>query len=185
MKSLLYEKFAVFSIPRILFFGIMGIILLALPSFVLNNAFYAVVGYLALSGIFGLVYFIRDKREKHVLNYASMTVSAILILFGISSMIFARYLVNVSPLYLGALLLIEGVYYFIVALCGPGAFQRSLLIIFSIIVFLGGAGVIVFTLGFGVNGLSGLTKISGFVSILSCAYALAAYLFYQKMRNGI
>jgi len=155
----------------------MGIILLAIPSFVLNGAFYAVVGYLVLAGIFGLVYFIRSKGEKHLLNYASVAVSVILILFGICGVVFSRYLVNVSPLYLGALLLIEGVDYFSVALCSSGGLRRSFLIILSVIVFLGGMGVIVFTLGFGIDGLSGLAKVSGASSILSCVYALAAYLF--------
>lgn len=177
MKTLLCKRFIKFSIPRILFFGVMGIVLLALPSFVLNGAFYAVVGYLVLAGIFCIVDCSRRKDKKNLLDFASIIISAILILFGINSLVFTRYLVNVSPLYFGALLLIEGMYYLIVAICGAGALQRIVLTILSIIVFLSGAGVVVFTLGFGVDGLSGLAGISGVSSILSCAYALLAYLF--------
>ena len=124
MKSLRYERFTRFSIPRILFFGIMGIILFAIPSFVLSGAFYAVVGYLVLAGVYSLVYFIR-RGEKHLLKYTSVSVSVILILFGFISMVFARYLANVSPLYLGAIILIESVCYFSVSLCGTGALRDS------------------------------------------------------------
>lgn len=179
MKTLIRKRFIKFSIPRILFFGIMGMLLFALPSFVLNGAFYGVAGYLVLAGIFGIADCLPRKIKKNPLDYACIVISPILILFGIHSLVFTRYLVNVSPLYLGALLLIEGVYYLIVAVCATGLL-RSVLMILSVTVFLSGAGVVVFTLGFGVDGLSGLACVSGISAILSCMYALIAYLFVGR-----
>lgn len=172
MKLTLYERFTRFSVPRTLFFCIMGVVLLVVPSFALNGAFYAIVGYLIVAGIFGFVDCLR--RKKSWFGYVSLTISAILVLFGVGSILFARYLVHVAPLYLGALFLIEGVLYFIIAPVTPRGLKRTLLIVLSIMVFVGGAAVIVFTLGFGVDGVSGLGRVAGISSILAGVYSLIA-----------
>lgn len=179
MKATLHKRFIRFLVPRILYFCITGIILLLTPSFALKGAFYAVVMYLFLAGVFGIIDRVRVK--KNWFDYVCIALSALLILFGACSILFAQYLVHMAPLYLGALLLMEGARYFIIAVSTPEGLNKPLLVLLSIFVLVGGAAVIVFTLGFGVDGVSGLGRIAGIGSILAGIYALVACLNYQKM----
>jgi TctA family transporter len=58
--------------------------------------------------------------------------------------------------------------------------QRGLLVALSGIAFLGGVAVLVFTFGFGIGGIPGLTKVSSVALLLAGLYELAAYLVYRK-----
>lgn len=179
MKSLLRNRFLRHSMPRIFFFGMMGATLFVHPSFIVNGAFYAVAGYLLFVSVFGIVDRIRIKGRKSRRDYAGIIVSAVLLLFVANSLVFARYLAHLAPLCLGAFLMLEGLYYFSVSLYGPEGWQRGILAVLSILVFLSGMSVVLFTLGFGVHGLLGLSAVSGIASGLSCAYALTACLLYR------
>lgn len=179
MNFSLQDRFYKLSIPRIFFFGMMGSALLAYPSFIVNGAFYAVTGYLLFVSVFGIPGRFRLKSGKNRLAYAGIVVSALLLLFVANSLVFARYLVHLSPLYLGALLMIEGLGDFSVSLCGPGVWRRGILAVLSILEFFGGMGTVLFTFGFGVRGLSGLATVSCIASGLSCVFALTAFLLYR------
>lgn len=189
MKSLLFDKFAKFALLRAAFWGIMGIILFALPDFLLGGMFYAIVGYMLVDGIWRIVDFVGESSAKnHVykkkavlsLRYFSLVVAVLLIAVVIHSIVFRRLLIEVTPVYLGGLLLLEGILYFVIALRANTFMQRGLLITLSVIVFLGGAAVLIFTFGFGIGGTLGLTKVSGAALLLACFYELAAYLVYRK-----
>ncbi|WP_255624938.1 hypothetical protein [Clostridioides sp. ES-S-0108-01] len=39
---------------------------------------------------------------------------------------------------------------------------------------------VIFTFGFGIGGIVGLTRVSGFASLLSCIYILVAYLIHKR-----
>lgn len=188
MKSLLFEKFAKFAMLRAAFWGIMGIILFTLPDFLLDGMFYAIVGYMLVDGIWRIVDFIRESAANHVpekkgvlpLRYFSLVVAVLLIVVVIHSIIFRHLLIEITTVYLGGLLLLEGIIYFVIALCANTFMQRGLLVVLSGIAFLGGAAVLVFTFGFGIGGIPGLTKVSGAALLLACLYELAAYLVYRK-----
>ncbi|SNS87778.1 Short repeat of unknown function [Anaerovirgula multivorans] len=187
-KSLLFDKFAKFAMLRAAFWGSMGIILFALPDFLLDGMFYAIVGYMLVDGIWRIVDFVRESAANHIhekkagslLRYFSLVIAVLLIVVVIHSIIFRHLLIQVTPVYLGGLLLLEGILYFVIALCANTFMQRGLLVALSGITFLGGAAVLVFTFGFGIGGIPGLTKVSGAALLLACLYELVAYLVYRK-----
>ena len=188
MSKLLFENFTKHSLLRAAFWGIMGIILFALPDFLLGGMYYAIVGYMLVDGILRIVDFARESAANHIrekkagspLHYFSLVVAVLLIVVVIHSIIFRHLLIEVTPVYLGGLLLIRGILYFVIALCANTFMQRGLLVALSGIAFLGGAAVLVFTFGFGIGGIPGLTKVSSAALLLACLYELAAYLVHRK-----
>lgn len=114
-----------------------------------------------------------------MLDCAGIIVSTALLLFVANSLVFARYFVHLLPLCMGEFLMLEGLYYFGVSLCGPGRWQRSTLAVLCILVLASGVGVFYLLLGFGVCGLPGLAAVSGIAPGLSCAYALTACLLHR------
>ncbi|AEE91949.1 conserved membrane protein of unknown function [Tepidanaerobacter acetatoxydans Re1] len=188
MSALLFKNFTKYALLRAAFWGIMGIILFALPDFFLDGMFYAIVGYMLVDGILRIVDFVRESAANHIhekkagspLRYFSLVVAVLLLVVVIHSIIFRDLLIQVTPVYLGGLLLLRGILYFVIALCANTFMQRGLLVALSGIVFLGGAAVLVFTFGFGIGGIPGLIKVSGAALLLACLYELAAYLVYRK-----
>ncbi|MGO1042340.1 hypothetical protein ACTPEO_06360 [Clostridioides difficile] len=181
MNLLLYKRFTKHAILRAVFLGGMGIALLIFPEFLLGGMFYVIVGYMILYGVLRIMDFILKNGAKHLFNYGSLIIAILLIVFGLHSIAFSRYLIHISPVYLGSLLLIEAVVYFVITLCVTIFWQKIILIILASIAFLGGIAVIIFTFGFG--GILGLTRVSGFASLFSCLYTITAYLIYQKSKN--
>lgn len=188
MSTLLLEHFTKYSLLRAAFWGIMGMTLFALPDFLLNGMFYAIVGYMLVDGILRIMGFVRESAVNHIrekkagspLRYFSLVVAVLLIVVVIHSILFRHLLIQVTPVYLGGLLLIRGILFFVIALSANTFLQRGLLVALSGIAFLGGAAVLVFTFGFGIGGIPGLTKVSGTALLLACFYELAAYLVYRK-----
>ncbi|WP_207727259.1 hypothetical protein [Caproicibacter fermentans] len=188
MDAFLFEDFTKCAMLRAAFWGIMGIILFALPNFLLDGMFYAIVGYMLADGIWRIVKFVRESAANHIhdkkagspLRYFSLVIAVLLLVVVAHSIIFRHFLIQITPVYLGGLLLLEGIIYFVIALCANTFPQRGLLVFLSVIAFLGGAAVLVFTFGFGVGGIPGLTKVSGTALLLACLYELAAYLIYRK-----
>lgn len=191
LSALLLENFTKYALLRAAFWGIMGIILFALPDFLLDGMFYAIVGYMLVDGIWRIVDFVRESAANHIpekkagspLRYFSLVVAVLLLVVVIHSIIFRHLLIQVTPVYLGGFLLLKGIIYFVIALCANTFPQRGLLVFLSVIAFLGGAAVLVFTFGFGIGGIPGLTKVSGAALLLACLYELTAYLIYRKKRN--
>ncbi|UUV14167.1 hypothetical protein [Clostridioides difficile] len=177
MNLLLYKRFIKYARLQAVFLGGLGVAILLFPNFLLGSMFYVLVGYIILSGVLLIIDFIRDKTSKPIFNYGSLILASLLIIFGYNSIVFSRYLVHVSPIYLGTLLLIEAMIYFVIALCSTTFWQRSILAIFASVAFLGGMAVFIFTFGFGIGGL---TRVSGFASLISCIYILVAYLIYKR-----
>lgn len=188
MGKLLFENFTKYALLRAAFWGIMGMILFALPDFLLGGMFYAIVGYMLVDGILRIVDFVRESAANHIhakkagspLRYFSLVVAVLLLVVVIHSILFKHLLIQVTPVYLGGLLLIRGILYFVIALSANTFMQRGLLVALSGIALLGGAAVLVFTFGFGIGGIPGLIKISGAALLLACFYELAACLVYRK-----
>ncbi|WMJ86993.1 hypothetical protein [Anaerocolumna sp. MB42-C2] len=188
MYSLLFKNLTKYALFRASFWGVLGMILLTLPDFYLNGMFYMIVGYMLTVGIWRIVGFARECAVNHIkdkkmcspLRYFSLLVAVLLIVVVIQSIIFRHLMIRVTPVYLGGLLLLESILYFIIALCANTFMQRGLLVAFSGIVFLGGAAVLAFTFGFGIGGIMGLTKVSCAALLFACLYELTAYLVYRK-----
>lgn len=140
MNLLIYKRFIKYARLQAVFLGGIGVALLLFPKFLLGSMFYVIVGYIILSGVLLIIDFIREKTTKSILNYGSLVLASLLIVFGCTSIVFSRYLVNVSPIYLDALLLIKAFIYFVIALCATTFWQKSILAIFASIALLGGDG---------------------------------------------
>lgn len=183
MNLLLYKWFIKHAILRVVFLGGMGIALLIFPEFLLGGMFYVIVGYMILYGFLRIVDFILENGTKHLFNYGSLIIAILIIVFGLYSIAFSRYLIHISPVYLGSLLLIEAVVYFVITSCVTIFWKKVILIILASIAFLGGISVLIFTFGFGIGGSLGLARVSGFASLFSCLYTITAYLIYNKPKN--
>lgn len=176
--KLLYEKFEKLALLRAVFFAITGIATLLFTGFLRGTVFYVFAGYVFLLGIWGFADgFFCSKETRAFVRYGNFIVAAFMIVFGILSIIYSRYLVRVAPLYLGGLMLVNGFVYFLATLCAKTRLQWFLALL-SLSVLLGGGAIVIFTFGFEI--VLTLAEVSSITLLLSCAYELIAHLIYRK-----
>lgn len=178
LKSLLFEKFIKYAMLRAAFLGIMGIITFLFPEFLLNGMVYVIGGYVILNGALSIVgAVIHGRNDNKTTSYVNIVISCLLIICGMLSIVYHRYLISILPVFLGSLMMIEGIVYFIIALRLVTK-TKLLLIFISVFIMIGGIASNIFTFGFG--GLPILSQIFGTLLLLSCLYELIAYLVYRK-----
>ena len=182
MTFLQFKKIARWSGLRAALLGAMGLVTLLFPEFLQGSIIYAVAAYAILNGALGILDFLsgRGREEKHI-AYLNLFITAAAILFGILSIVYFRYLISIMPVFLGVLLLIESVVYFIAALCAESRL-KDLLVILSLLVAGGGMALVIFTFGFG--GLEPFAKIFSGLLFLSCVIELLLGLIYRNKNNG-
>ena len=182
MTFLQFKKIARWSGLRAALLGTMGLVTLQFPEFLQGSIIYAVAAYAVLNGALGILDFLsgRDREEKHI-AYLNLFITAAAILLGILSIVYFRYLISIMPVFLGVLLLIESVVYFIAALCAESRL-KALLVILSLFVAGGGMALVIFTFGFG--GLEPFAKIFSGLLFLSCVIELLLGLIYRNKNNG-
>ena len=179
MTFLQFKKIARWSGLRAALLGAMGLVTLLFPEFLQGSIIYAVAAYALLNGALDFLSG-RDREEKHI-AYLNLFITAAAILFGILSIVYFRYLISIMPVFLGVLLLIESVVYFIAALCAESRL-KALLVILSLLVAGGGMALVIFTFGFG--GLEPFAKIFSGLLFLSCVIELLLGLIYRNKNNG-
>ncbi|WP_018751223.1 hypothetical protein [Paenibacillus sanguinis] len=179
LRTLLFESYAKYALLRAAYWGVMGILLFAVPSFLFMGMFYAIIGYMLVDGILHVVNFYK-KKTGSPLRYVSLVIAVLLMAVVIHSIVFRHLLIELTPVYLGGLLLLESLLYAGITLCAHPYRKRALLGALSGMVLLSGAAVLVFTFGFGVGGISGLAKVSGAALLLVCLYEGTAYFVYRK-----
>lgn len=182
MTFLQFKKIARWSGLRAALLGAMGLVTLLFPEFLQGSIIYAVAAYAILNGALGILDFLsgRGREEKHIITL-NLFITAAAILFGILSIVYFRYLISIMPVFLGVLLLIESVVYFIAALCAESRL-KTLLVILSLLVAGGGMALVIFTFGFG--GLEPFAKIFSGLLFLSCVIELLLGLIYRNKNNG-
>lgn len=182
MMKFLFDKFAEYAMLRAVVFAVMGILTLMFSGFLLGTVFYVIVGYVLLCGIWCAAdYVFWSKETKAPVRYGNLVAAVLMIAFGVFSVIYGSYLVHAAPLYLGALMLVNGFIYFIVALCAKTG-MKWLLILLSIFVLIGGCAIFIFTFGFRI--VLTLAQVSCITLLLSCSYELVVSLIYRKSNNG-
>lgn len=183
MSFLQFKKMARWSGLRAALLVAMGFVTLLFPEFLKGNIIYAVAAYAILNGVLGIVDFLsgRGKEEKHI-AYLTLFVMLAAIVFGILSIVYFRYLISILPVFLGVLLLVESIMYFIAALCVKCKLKK-LIIILSLLVGAGGVVLVIFTFGFG--GLLPLVKIFSGLLFLSCITELLIRLTYKNINNNV
>lgn len=169
-----FKKIAKGAILRAVLLGVLGIVTLLFPEFLTDGMVYAIAAYAVLNGGLGIVDFVFDGggEEKNI-AYFNAVVAGLAIVCGVLCIVYYRYLVSSLPVFLGVLLVIESVVYFIAALCVKSRL-KALLIISAILLAAGGAALVLFTFGFG--GIPTLSKMFGVLLLLSCASELLIYL---------
>ena len=182
MSFLQFKKIARWSGLRAALLVAMGFVTLLFPEFLKGSIIYAVAAYAILNGVLGIVDFLsgRSKEEKHIANLNLFVMSAVII-FGILSIVYFRYLISILPVLLGGLLLAESVVYFIAALCVKCKLKALIVILF---LFIGAGGVILVIFTFGFGGLLPLVKIFSSLLFLSCIMELLIGLTYKNINNN-
>ena len=175
---LLSEKFARYSILRAAILFAIGAVTFLFPEFLLHGMVYVIAAYAILNGALGIAdYFLGKKSSPGAAGYVSFVAACLLILFGILSVVYFRYLVSILPVFLGVLMMIESIVYFVIALyMNKGT--KPVLIILAVSIMIGGIVANIFTFGFG--GVTTLSHIFGTLLLLSCAYELTVYLTRRK-----
>lgn len=174
MNNPLYERFFRYAFIRAAILAVMAVLTLVFPALLQNGMVYVIAGYVVLVGALGIFDAVRHpERGKSGIHYGCVALSGILIVFGILAIGYYRYLVGFLPLFLGGVMMAEGVLYFVAALCSKAAI-KPLLIILSVFIFSGGMATIIFSFGFG--GLTALSRITGVLLLLSGAYELTVCL---------
>lgn len=178
MNLIYCENVSKYAIFRAAILCIMSIATFIFPDFLLNGMVYVIAGYMVLNGALCIAdCFTHNKEAKTPINYVSFVLACLLIVLGIFFIAYYRYIVSILPVFLGALMIAESIVCFVTALCTK-AVIRPLLIVLAVIIFIGGAASVIYTLGFG--GLPTLSQIFGVLLLLSCIYELAVYLSRRK-----
>jgi uncharacterized membrane protein HdeD (DUF308 family) len=162
--------------------GLMGVVTLLFPESLLSGMIYVIAGYALLNGALSVASFVADKNEtKTPVNYLNLAGAALMIILGLFSIVYYRYLVRTLPVFFGALTMLEGAVYFVASL-GARTKLKAVLILFAILIAIGGIILIIFTFGFG--GLQTLSRIFGGLLLISCVYELIAYQAYRKIAKN-
>lgn len=170
MRHLRFEHFGKYSMLRAAFFGVMGILTLLFPDFLLSSVFYVLlVGYSLLNGILRIAGFLLRKEAKTPFSYVNLAVGCLILVFGIHCVVFARYLVQATPVLLSGLLLVEGAACFAAACRAETVLRRRLLFPLAAMELFSALSVFLFTFGFGAGGLTGLAQVSGAALLVCCA----------------
>lgn len=177
----LFEIFTRYSIFRMAILFLMGAVTFLFPEFLLTGMVYVIAGYAILNGVLSIVhYFRREKAVPKAITCVNLIFACLLIVFGTLSIVYFRYLVSILPIFLGVLMMIESIVYFVIALY---AFKwtKPLLIILAVFIMIGSIVANIFTFGFG--SVLTLSQIFGALLLLSGAYELIVYLKHRKAVN--
>lgn len=192
MTFTLFERFTKLSLIRAVFWLVMGASLLIEPDldFLLNRLFYMLIGYLFIIAVLRIIFFANEATtgseqksiQTSVIRCSSLAVAIVFVIVAIHLIIFREWLHEFIPVFLGGLLMLEGVLYFVIALCAATALQKFLLVILSGATCLTAIISIGFTFGFGVNGIAGMATVLGIALLLAFLYEIAAFLVARKNR---
>lgn len=144
MSFILFERFTKLSLLRAIFWLIMGISLLLMPDFLLDGLFYVLTGYLIVNTLLRIFFFYlevtaghtRDNKAALASRYISLAIAVLFVIVTVHFIIFKKWLNEFTPAFLSGLLMLEGILYFVIALCAVTALQKFLLIILSGATFL-------------------------------------------------
>lgn len=181
MLFLQLKKMARWSGLRAALLGTIGLATLLFPEFLQGGVIYAVSAYALLNGTLGIADFLSGGRKEHM-AYGSLFAAIAAILFSVLSVVYVRYLMSILPVFLGALLLAEGVIYFMAALCAKSRW-KALLVMLSLLVAGGGTTLMIFTFGFG--GLQPLAKMLSTLLFLSCVIEVLIGRIYRHTKNSL
>lgn len=190
MSLILFQRFAKLSLVRAAFWLVMGASLLIMPEldFLLNGMFYVLTGYFLVNAVLRIFFFVREtatennqnNRANSVCRYISLAIAILYIIAAIHFIVYREWLNEFTPAFLGGLLMLEGILYFVMALCSNTALQKFLLVTLSIAIFLGAVVTIGFTFGFGIGGIHGITVVLGIALLLAFLYEIVAFYVYRR-----
>lgn len=178
MRFCIYKKIEI--LISVAFFGVLGAIICSSPNFLLSNIFYSsLTGYAIIKGALAIFGVLLKKEPKSVKQYGSIIFGGLMLLLGLHLIVFQHYLVHLTPILLSGLLFLEGVAHF--ALYSSNL--RGILSLMAIFIMLGSLFILIFTFGFGVNGIKGLAQVSGATMLISCVYEGIFYLTRYKLKK--
>lgn len=158
---------------RALLLGAMGVITSVYPTFLLQAMTYVLAGYLLFNGLLCVIGSLNGRRSSAAPPF--LIIGCPLLIFGVLSVSCFRYLVSILPVFLGLLVLAEGIVYLAVSICTESRY-RTLPIVISLIIIAGGPVVILITFG----GLLTLSRIFAILLLLSCIFELTVWLVTHR-----
>lgn len=175
----LFEEFAKNSGFRALILAILGILTFIYPELIQNGMVYIIAIYVIICGVLGIKEIARNKTQsKSGISYVGVILFGLMIFLGALFMFYYRYIVGFLPLFLGAMMVVESVVYFVVALSSKKK-MKPFLILISLALCGGGVVTTIYSFGFG--GIVGLSHIIGVMLFVSCTYELALFLTGRKI----
>lgn len=177
--NLLFEKFAKYSAIRMAILFAMGVVTLLFPELLLLGMVYVIAWYTILCGVLSVAdYFLPAPKA---VNYVSLIFACLLIVFGVLSIVYFRYLVSLLPVFLGVIMMIESIVYLLIARCAVTKIKSALFFI-AVFIMIGSIVTNIFTFGFG--GVLTLSHIFGTLLMLSCVYERLVYLTHRSMSGS-
>lgn len=190
MKLILFKRFTKLSLARAAFWLATGVGLLIMPElgFLLNGAFYALIGCLLVNAVLRAVFFVRgtnmergrDSKAERICRYIGLAVTVLFAAAAVHLIIFREWLSEFTPAFWGGLLALEGILYFAIALCAATAPQKFLLVILSAAVFLGAVLALGFIFGFGAGGVLGMATVLGIALLFAFLFEITAFFIRRR-----
>ena len=177
MALLQFRKISKGAALRAVFLCIIAVVTLLLPDFLNDGIIYAIAAYAILNGILGMMDFAFCEDRNSPVDYFNLIAAGMAAICGIVCIVYDHYFVAALPIFLGLLLIIESMVYFVAALCAKRGL-KGLLIILSVLIAAGGLALMLFTFGFG--GIITLSRMFGGLMLLSCISELLVVLMDRK-----
>lgn len=186
MKQLVFEKFTRFEWVRAIAFGVIAIVMVINPDFLLGDVLYAIIAYLFMNGVLGVADFIvLNKKTKIPIDYVNLIIGLIYISVAVHLIVYSKYILPIAVICPITLMLVKGIEYFVISLCIGKQPQKAIMIILSILVLFANMTLTLFTFGFGVGGLVTLARVSVAPLALCCAYELGLFIIKRNSKIDI
>lgn len=106
MKSF-FDKLTQYAILRTVIDVAIGLLMLIFPEQVMSAIIYLIAVYVAVMGVVGIIRYIRNRADGSMYD---LVTGILMIILAAMMVVFTKSLISVLPIFLGAILIIAGVF---------------------------------------------------------------------------
>ena len=110
----IYGKFIKYAMVRAALLLVMGVLTLRFPQFLLRAIVYVLAGYAILNGVLSVVDYFGNRDDSPL--YLDFVTGFLSIALGVVTAVFFHHFVSILPVFLGVLMMLEGIVYFVNAM---------------------------------------------------------------------
>lgn len=174
--SKLIQQFERYALLRVFLYGITGILAILYPQQVTQGIIYAVAGYVAFLGIINLFHAHQEKKQTGFTGF-ELIIGVLLLIAAISILALAKPIFTIITIFLGLLIVLNGVTRIIQAFNLRSLNQRYLpWVIYGGLLVIGGL-VIMF------NAVASIMTLFGSILLFMAASELIGYIQIRKNLN--